>query len=241
MSSDAMSSDASRARVALGLVVTFALVGCDRLAALRGAGADGGVAAAEAGASAPVSPVSAAAGGNFEGELTITVDVKPGGQKSQSQYFVKGNRVRWQNTGMTGYTLFHTDVRKAYIVTDQVKSYLETPYTDTRKATNVTAKRTGKSQTIAGRSCEVWDATKGAQKGTLCMSRGILWVDPQKMGIIAGDSPDERYFPLVIDSVEGGKTTHWEVVKIDARALDDALFKIPDGYKSFGAGVGFPK
>ncbi|HEY6953100.1 MAG TPA: DUF4412 domain-containing protein, partial [Bacteroidota bacterium] len=89
------------------------------------------------------------------------------------------------------------------------------------------------------REAEVW-VTKGLGKFPLFKMGGRqqgaaeAWQEVVK---------DESAFPLSAVTREGGKEiSKMEATKIEKKTLDDALFRIPDGYKKFDTSMmGRPK
>ena len=106
---------------------------------------------------------------------------------------------------------------------------------------------TGKGDVIAGHKCEYYhmvdpddkseaDACIATDMGTFAMvqmpmqGRGSVW-----QRLLAGHTGG--FFPLKVISHKDGKDkVDMQATKIEARSLDAALFKVPDGYTQMGMG-----
>jgi hypothetical protein len=99
--------------------------------------------------------------------------------------------------------------------------------------------KTGKKDTIAGYTCEVWKITSKKTHAEACLAEKIKWIDFTDLAI---DSPvfaamvavsDFNHLPLRIvafddQSVESGRV---EVTKLDKKKLADTQFTVPADFQ----------
>ena len=99
--------------------------------------------------------------------------------------------------------------------------------------------KTGKKDTIAGYTCEVWKITSKKTHAEACLAEKIKWIDFTDLAI---DSPvfaamvavsDFNHLPLRVvafddQSVESGRV---EVTKLDKKKLADTKFAVPADFQ----------
>ncbi len=99
--------------------------------------------------------------------------------------------------------------------------------------------KTGKKDSVAGYSCEIWKIThKDGTHAEACLAEGIKWIDITDLGIhspemaAAAALTDLNHFPLrlVTFDAKNAETSRMEATKIDKRKLDDTQFAVPAGY-----------
>jgi outer membrane lipoprotein-sorting protein len=202
----------SRARLFLGLLMLFTI--------------SSAFAQAPQPFSADMSTTSANGNANVKGKFFLSlpkmrVDITDTGQQRQAGPF--GGKMTM---------LMDAEAKMAYMLMPEQQMYMEFPMTQDHpmlqqmpKLQNlqsdpcaghqdVTCKKVG-TETVNGRSCDKWEATKKDGQ------KDIFWVD-QKL-----------HFP--IKSQTGHVTT--EFTNIKEGAPDPALFKVPAGYRKFDAGA----
>ena len=100
--------------------------------------------------------------------------------------------------------------------------------------------KTGKTETVAGNSCEDWDVLNPDKtKLSLCVAnKGASWFHLPLTGIPteqawALELLDGKHFPLrgIATGKDGTEEGRVEVTKLDKRPLDAAQFEVPAGYK----------
>jgi hypothetical protein len=100
--------------------------------------------------------------------------------------------------------------------------------------------KTGKFDTVAGYKCEIWDVVNETSRASLCVAQeGVSWFHlPEtfmpREHFWVGELLDGKHLPLrFVDLQEDGVTEkkRVEVTKIDKRALPQADFEVPPGYK----------
>jgi hypothetical protein len=188
------------------------------------------------------SAMSFLSGGPFEGEITMAV-TSVGKPPQTIVYEVKGQKMRFvapSSRGVSTYTIFDGSTRKLMTVTDAQKTVMVVdlngpmPTAAGAGGGKAAIDRTGKSDTIAGYSCDVWKVTEpGGEKTDLCVAHGIAF---PSMGQGSGTWMSELGdgFPLraVTTAPSGVEKTRMEVTKIDKKTIDDAQFTVPADYKT---------
>ncbi|HEX4512654.1 MAG TPA: DUF4412 domain-containing protein [Polyangiaceae bacterium] len=215
--------------------------------------ADGGAATTTTATATPTSAVGAivdkalslVGATPFEGEITMsnTEGSKPA---KTITYEVKGAKMRFEAPESAGpmsggYVIFDTTSKKMIAVQDAKKTAMVmdmgamgaglppgTPPTGPKP----TVEKSGKSDTVAGYSCDPWKITEPSGEHTdVCVAQGISF---PVMGRHGGGwmSQLDNGFPLRAVSYDatGKEKSRMEVTKIDKKSLDDAMFQVPAGY-----------
>jgi hypothetical protein len=270
---------ATRALVGiLGVGTMVCAVSCKKPAA---GGADGGDDGAAASAAALTLAFLNGFEGEIDGFIK---ENKPGAQQTPIAVMIKSAKVRFElpealtkgvaanPLGDKGYVILDSTAKKLYAVSDAKKEAIELDLNTTGKAlqgmhpppggphggapqappTKVT--KTGKTDTVAGYTCEYWDIASDHKEGTVCMgSDGPSWLSIPMTGIPTEqawmlDLLDGKHFPLrFIGYGKDGTTeeSRIEVTKIDKKSLQDSEFQVPAGYKTIDlekmmSGFGMP-
>lgn len=261
-------------KIVAPLLVVLALPACKK----NDAPTDGTAASATAqAAAAPVTPL-----GNFEGEIDLlakSTDPKP---VPPLNLLVKAGKIRMEiPEGMSAgqqigkaYLIANPGDKKVYIVSDEKKQVISldvaalgdrvkqwnpaTAAAPSKPTKPPTITKTGKTETVAGRSCEDWNITSAdGEHGVACVAtEGVSWLDLPSLGAHEDQAWmrqvfDGQHMPLKFvgykkDGTEDGSL---EVTKIEAKPVADALFQLPPSYpvldleqmfKGFGMPNGFP-
>jgi len=215
----------------------------------------------EGGTPAPAAAAAAATGGafgsGFEGDIAMHMTTPRGAE--DVTFLTKGGKLRVDapaHNGETAHVVFDPQTGKTLVILDAQKMYMELdkpalapPPGHTPPAAPQIVK-TGKHETIAGTDCEDWTVTEANGKHVaLCVAQGISFFDFTSMG--PGGTPPspwidelktQQYFPLrAVDTDASGKeTSRMEVTKIEKKAVDDALFAPPAGYRTLAMPHGIP-
>jgi hypothetical protein len=118
--------------------------------------------------------------------------------------------------------------------------------------------KTGKTDTVAGYSCEVWEIesqdAKDKGKAQICIAeQGVSWFHIPMTGLPAeysfmSEMLDGKHFPLrfVAFDATGAEEGRVEITKIEKKTMDASLFVPPAGYpqmdlaQMFGGAMGGP-
>lgn len=181
--------------------------------------------------------------GGFEG--IIHYEYNMGQTTYKGKYLIKGNRVRFEMENMNPM-IFMPEKNKGIALMDGNK-YMEMDYNalgkfqkdDKEKDEEIKINKTGKTKTIAGHECEVWEVEivgKGTVS-TLCMAEGLgsfmMKAGPMEQMMspeLAAEFLGKDYMPLESIMSWNGGTITMKAVKIEKKDLDDSLFEIPEGY-----------
>lgn len=99
---------------------------------------------------------------------------------------------------------------------------------------------TGKKDTVAGYTCEVWKITeKDGKHSEACLAEGIKWIDLTDLGMqspelaAAAAISGMNHFPLRVVSYDAANVeqTRMEAQKIEKKSLDDSRFAVPPDYQ----------
>jgi hypothetical protein len=206
-----------------------------------------------------------------------------GGQQTPIAVMIKNAKIRFEvpealaksapanPLGDKGYVIVDTTAKKLFFVSDAKKEAIELDINSAGKAmqgahptpgphgaapqappTKVT--KTGKTETVAGYTCEDWDIASDHKEGTVCMaSDGPSWLSLPTTGIPSDqawmlDLLDGKHFPLryVVYGKDGAtEESRVEVTKIDKKPQQDSEFQVPAGYKTIDlekmlSGFGIP-
>lgn len=222
-------------------------------------------------ATAPAS--SSSGSGNFEG--AITAKLFAGAQPMELKYAIKGTRSRIetqlaQGSLATGVMLLDWSSGSQFMLIPQTKTYMSVNLAGAdNKAQELAdslskelgqapsnsfkATATGKSETIAGHTCQHW--LMGDKQDTdVCLANGLGFFGGGQSGSIfeklktlgLGDKAKAQLaanpefakfveggaFPLKISQLENGQSkTILEVTSVERKPLDDSLFSVPADYK----------
>jgi hypothetical protein len=102
-----------------------------------------------------------------------------------------------------------------------------------------TIEKTGKKDTVAGYTCEIWNITSEGKRAEACVAEGITWMDLTDLGFgspelaLAVLASEANRFPLraIAYDAKGAEETRMEATKIDKKKIDDARFLVPPDYK----------
>ncbi len=200
----------------------------------------------------------------FEGVVTWQVS----GDNGTMTQMYKGSLVRMEmnQAGREGVMLMDHTGGTVTMLMPQQKVYMKMDLkgmpgmsgNDDHAQPKLTA--TGKSETIAGRTCEVYRYAEAAGKPEtmeLCVAKGMgffmMGHSPMggggPLGNLAkvGSNPEyaklykDGFFPLRMSSLEGGTAKPMLLAKaIEAKSLDAGLFVVPAGFMEMKMGGGRP-
>ena len=209
----------------------------------------------------------------FEGVITFRTTNKGDGTQGTMIQTTKGNKARWE--GMDNgknIMVFDGDAHTMMMIDPAKKTYMTithadmdqmaammTPVADRGKDSkkddddfHVDLAKTGRTETVAGVTCEVWHGTstrKGEEKkeGEACVAKGVgfslydLMLNNPMTKRMRGSMQESmgKYKDMMsggkgllkMTSIESGKSTvDMEATKIEKKSVDDDAFKPPAGY-----------
>jgi hypothetical protein len=188
-------------------------------------------------------------GSNFEGEITMRTS-RQGSAPADLVVKAKGDKLRFDTTtnGQTGSAIFDPQTNKVTALIDAQKAYMDMDFSSPSAAPNTDARtssseKTGKKETIAGIDCEDWVAKDpSGKRSEVCIAEGLAFfdIDGLRHGGGAGwnkELRDKKMFPLrsVEYDVNGKEVSRSEVLKVEPKKLDDALFQVPKDYTKLPA------
>ncbi len=189
--------------------------------------------------------------GEFEGVLHMTTSHGETGMKSAMDWYLKGDKGRMEMSraeGRTSVMLFDATTRTMQMAMPGQKSYMEFNLAGERGERlaeafeNQTVERTGKAETIAGYSCEIWritDKEPHRLKSQVCVAKGFgkaatFWADPKdarrssQPGWMKQIAEEGGFAIRSIQYDEAGQESmRMEVTSIDKKRLEAGLFAFP--------------
>ena len=188
---------------------------------------------------------AAAAQDTFEGVISMTMN--PAGKPMPATVFVKGNKAKYQMSAGgemgdmivdgTGRMLMLVPKQKKYMVVDVAGVSADAQ----KEMAGFTYTKLGKSETIAGMSCDYWrtvDAKDKKVTSESCMTSALGWVgvDLTGKGTMSKEmlaafrrSFPKGAFPLKVIDPETGKMM-FEVTKVEKKSVPDDTFQPPAGF-----------
>jgi hypothetical protein len=197
------------------------------------------------------------AAGDFEGVLHMKITSS--GRVSDMNIFAKGHHSRIEprtEGAVVPFIIVDNEAKKHYTLMPDRKMYMESNTETVTKAAQpmmeqegVEVVKTGKTGKVAGQPCEVYVARKKTGEMTeMCAIKGIGDY-MSLMGMNTSDPAQRQQGPpswmkelskqglfparIISKRSDGSEFTRVETVKIEKRALDDALFMIPSDYTKY--------
>ena len=185
---------------------------------------------------------------DFEGVIHFEIPEMTNQGMGEMPYMVKGNKGRMEmnHMGQKNAMLMLPEESKMVMIIEKMQGYIEmntdedrVSDSDMEDANNADMTNTGKTKTIAGRTCEVWRME--AEDGTFetCMANGMgTFMMPQNE-MRKGQAPkwaqtfaEKGAMPLeIVEIKNGNRSVQMKATKIEEKSLSDDLFEIPDGYR----------
>lgn len=106
-----------------------------------------------------------------------------------------------------------------------------------------TVEKTGKTDVVAGYTCEIWKVTSDGKRSEICAAEGITWIDIGDLGLsspeisVAAVTSGANRFPLRVVFFDAANKRgveeefRMEATKVDKKSLDDSRFTVPPDYK----------
>jgi hypothetical protein len=186
-------------------------------------------------------------GGPFEGEITMNMS-SAGKPPETIVYMVKGQKMRFNapSTVRSGaWVIFDGPAKKMTTVMDAQKMAMVVDLNGSLGGVagadvsalggkKPTIDKTGRTDTVAGYSCDVWKVTEdNGQKSDLCVADGISFPQMGKEGA-SWMGELGTGFPLraVTTDAAAVEKRRMEVTRIDKKSIDDSQLTVPAGYKT---------
>lgn len=183
---------------------------------------------------------------SFEGTITMhtTYADRPAQEMTLS---IKAGKVRFDTTGDGGkplHGLYDPQKNVVTIYLDEAKAFTELDLAGGSAAPNTipeasVAEKTGKTQTIAGVTCDEWVAKEpGGRRSEVCVVEGVNFFDLSRVraGAAAdlGSAAMQNKKMFALRSVEfdakGKELSRTEVTRVERGSVDDARLSPPAGY-----------
>jgi hypothetical protein len=103
--------------------------------------------------------------------------------------------------------------------------------------TEMKLEKSAKTDVVSGQACELWTVTHGAEKTEMCVVRGlvipVLQPGAPQMSW-SGAVDGEGAFPVraVTRDASGAEVVRVEATRLERKAIDDAKFALPAGYRT---------
>jgi hypothetical protein len=187
--------------------------------------------------------------GQLEGEITIERGAAGHAPASPPASFeVRGSLVRVK--GKHGRTILDTSTLRVYTVDDERKTFSAAQLAVSPG--DVTIVKTDRKDRVADRECEIWEIEESPAKDLhpsnanareskvlreACIVKGGSFIDPGARLATAIDKElaVRGVFSLRVSEPDKRDKPRLLVTKLDAHALEPALFAIPKSYKNLAA------
>jgi hypothetical protein len=171
--------------------------------------------------------------GQLEGEIEMKWERASGA--TTATYQVKGTLVRSAGPGKKR-TIADAAAMRVYVVDDEKHTFGASAYEGAAPVDGVKLTKTDAKEQIAGRSCDVWRIDEPKTSHDVCVVTGGAFVDPTARNAPAWlrELSVRTAFPLRMAERDG--KTKMTVTRLDAHAMDAALFAIPRSYKNLAGG-----
>jgi hypothetical protein len=185
----------------------------------------------------------------FEGEIDMSMTMAMAPTTGMTMTFeMKRTKMRTETKGLTAssyVTIADVETKKSWMLDPSAHTYMEldfakTSSTKTATRTKTTARKLGRSDTVAGYACDLWEVDDVAMRTEVCVASGLSMMalglsGPFSMFTKGDDAWSEvlsRGFPLRIamSDPSGKPIMKMEATRIDKKSLPDSEFEIPAGY-----------
>lgn len=186
----------------------------------------------------------------FEGTVEYKITTEEG--TMPMTYMKKGDNIRMEmegRPGMKAIFLVNTKKEKAVMLMEKMKMYMEMPPSPQMESDEPKPEitKTGKTQKILGYECQQFLVKEGDKSSDVWITKELGNFEMYKMGGPHGKNTEEVWekligseggFPLLATTKEGTEQiSKMEATKVEKKSLDDALFKIPEGFKPMDASM----
>jgi hypothetical protein len=221
-------------------VIVLALASCVTSCKLKGFGSTDG------GGPSIVSTLASLVA--FEGQIDMSMSMAMSPTSLATMSFeLKGTKMRTETKGIASFvSITDVEAKKTWTIDNTAHTYTEIDLGKLTASSPSTAKSTakarnlGKSDKVAGYSCDLWEVVDTFSRAELCMASGLSMLalglsGPFSMFAKGNDAWSEVFshgFPLriVMSDASGGPMMKMEATRIDKKSVPDSEFAIPAGY-----------
>lgn len=183
----------------------------------------------------------------FEGVVTYEGE---GGRTFQ--YAIRNGRVRvdMNDESQHGAMIMDSGSRKMYMLMPEQKMYMEVDVSEMgdmdSSADNVKPTKTGKTEVVAGHTCEYWTVTEEKGQVDVCVAKDMGSFQAFSNKSIGNASAWQEAigkdaFPLkVVMHDDGKEEVALVATKVEAKSLDASLFTPPASYKKMQMNIKGP-
>jgi hypothetical protein len=191
----------------------------------------------------------------FEGEIDMSMSIAMAPATGMTTSFeMKGTKIRTETKGIVAMvSITDMEAKKSWTIDNTARTYTEIDLGKLSSASSATVKSTakarklGKSDTVAGYSCDLWEVTDATMDTQLCMASGLSMLalglsGPFSAFARGNDAWGEvlsHGFPLrIVMTDPGGKPiAKMEATRIDKRSVPDSEFAVPAGYTKLASPI----
>jgi hypothetical protein len=183
---------------------------------------------------------------SFEGEIVLHT-TRAGAPPSDMVVKTKGGNIRFDTktpAGTPATAIFLPAQNALTMIDDANKLAFQMDLSSGDAAPNTSAQtsdvaKTGKTETIAGRSCEEWTVKDPSGKHTdVCIAEGLAYFDLDALRSGGGSAWNQKLREkkmFALRSIEfdatGKEISRTEATRIEKKKMDDAMFQVPADYR----------
>lgn len=192
----------------------------------------------------------------FEGEIDMSMTMAMAPATGMTTSFeMKGTKMRTETKGVLAtVSITDAEAKKTWTIDNTARTYTEielaklssSPATKTAKPTS-TARSLGKSDKVAGYSCDLWEVTDATMRVEVCLASGLSMLALGLSGpfstLTRGDDAWSEVlshgFPLriVVNDPSGKPMMKMEATRIEKKSVPDSEFAIPAGYTKLASPI----
>ncbi len=183
----------------------------------------------------------------FEGEIDMSMTMAMAPTTAMTTSFeLKGTKMRNETNAGAYVTISDTETKTTWMLDTIAHTYTEldlarvSSTSSSAVKSRATSRSLGKSDKVAGYSCDLWEVVDAAMHTELCMASGMSMIalgltGPFSTATKGSDAWTEvlsHGFPLrmIMSDPSGKPMMKMEATRIDKRSVPDSEFQIPAGY-----------
>ncbi|MDX1670757.1 MAG: DUF4412 domain-containing protein [Balneolaceae bacterium] len=189
-----------------------------------------------------------AAAQDFEGVIHFEVPEMRQSQTGDLIYMIKGDKARLEfgQGNQKAVMLYFSDKNQMVLLMHQMRGYVKFDAREKGQEVSNTVRnsqieKTGRTKTVAGRSCTIWLSMEDRKEYEICAARGMGNFILPKMPMSAADNTpnwaeevfSEGFMPLEVARVSSGnrREVKLKATRIVSKSLQESLFMIPSDYE----------